>query len=189
MSTTARLALGDYDRLIAEGYFESGPMLRERIELIRGELHVMSPIGPSHDELVSTLDEWSHDQAPRDRFRIRVQGAINLPRQTSVPEPDIVWVSRRRYWKIRPGPPDILLLIEVSDTSLAYDRGEKAELYAEAGIADYWIVNVPGRTVEVLREPKDGQYTSRQVFGCGMEVRPLACPETVLNVAELFREE
>jgi Uma2 family endonuclease len=81
-----------------------------------------------------------------------------------------------------------VLLIEVADRSLAYDRGEKAELYAEAGIADYWIVNVPGRTVEVLRGPRDGQYTGRQVFGLGMEVRPLACPEAVLNVAELFAE-
>jgi Uma2 family endonuclease len=107
-----------------------------------------------------------------------------LPLDTE-PEPDIVW-ARRDYPGSHPAGKDILLLIEVAESSLADDRGEKAELYAEAGIADYWIVNLIDRTVEVRRSPTNGRYADIHSFNIGDSIHPLAAPDAHLNIAGLF---
>jgi len=97
-----------------------------------------------------------------------------------------VILARRDYSKSRPTVGDVLLVIEVADSSLAYDCGEKAELYAAAGIADYWVVNLPGRCVEVRRDPQGGRYRSQRAFAGGEELRPLAVPEAVLRAGTLW---
>ena len=187
MSTIARWTLADYDRMIAVGVFDRGP--RRRMELIHGELRDMTPIGPEHEEIVDCLDAWSHACVPAERIRVRVQNSINLPGLGSAPEPDIVWAVQRGYRRGRPAARDVLLLIEVAETSLDYDTGEKAGLYAEAGIPDYWVVNVPEQCVEVRRDPADGRYRSLRTFSGDAEVRPLALPEAVLRPAQLFPGE
>ena len=78
------------------------------------------------------------------------------------------------------------MVIEVSDSSLNYDRGTKAKLYAAAGIADYWVVNLRDECIEVFRESQDGEYQSHEVFDRGHTVRPLKFPKLKLSVTKLF---
>ncbi len=78
------------------------------------------------------------------------------------------------------------MLIEIADTSLDFDRGEKAELYAEAGVHEYWIVNLIDHTIEVRRDPCEGRYREMQTFGTGADVAPLAAPQASLSVNSIF---
>lgn len=187
MSTNSRLKIGQYDRMIAAGVFAPRPDgRRHRIELIEGELRDMSPIGPPHETVVDTLTEWSIEHAPRNAVRVRIQNSIGIPNLDTAPEPDIAWVKRRDYSTGRPTPSDILLIIEVADSSLEYDCGEKAEIYAAAGIADYWVVNIPDECIHVYRDPERGRYRTMTTVSPGDEIHPLAFPDVALAVSLLF---
>jgi len=188
MSTATRISVADYDRMIAEGYFPPGEK-RHRIELIEGELRPMSPIGPLHEDLVDLLNEWSVTNLPREAARVRIQNSVGVTKLDSAPEPDVCWFRRKDYSKGRPLATDILLIIEVADSSLDYDAGKKAELFACAGVSDYWVVNIPDRQVEVFRHPDGKRYADRQVSRAGEEVRPIAWPNVVLPVELLFPEQ
>ncbi|HVA45255.1 MAG TPA: Uma2 family endonuclease [Pirellulales bacterium] len=185
MSTIARFSLQEYDRLIASGVFDFPQ--RRHVELIRGELREMTPPGPSHEDAVDFLTKWSVLSTAGEKVRIRVQNSIGIAPLASAPEPDIAWVREKKgYKKARPAKGDVLLLIEVSDSSLDDDRGTKAKLYATAGIKDYWIVNLQDHCVEVRRDPWRGRYRALQTFTAGEEVRPLVLPKIALSVSELF---
>ncbi len=147
----------------------------------------MTPPGPSHEDVVDRLTEWSFKSLPEGKARTRVQNSIGLPSLASAPQPDIAWVARRDYSRGRPTAADVLLVIEVAESTLAYDCGEKAELYAAAGIADYWVVNLPERSVEVRRDPGGGRYRSLRTYTGDEEVRPLAVPEVVLRPSSLWQ--
>ena len=179
----AKLSLEEYERMVDAGVFAGR---RRRLELIRGEIREMSPIGDPHAEVVDRLEEWGHDVTRGQRIRIRIQNAVRLPHAASSPEPDVSWVVKRSYWRRKPGPPDILLIIEVADASLEDDSGEKAVLYAGAGIRDYWVVNLRNRTIEVRRDPQADGYQSLAVFSGDEEVRPLVLPDAVLAPASLW---
>ena len=182
--TTAKFSIADYDRMLAAGIFDFPEKLR--IELIRGELRMMSPINPPHEIALDYLMYWSIDKAPRDQVRVRSQNSLGLLGLDSVPQPDVFWVNNKDYSEQRPTSEDVFLLIEISDTSLQYDRGEKAELYAREGIADYWIVNVKERVLEVYRQPVGECYQQMQNYKVGDQVSPLAFPELSLTVADLW---
>jgi Uma2 family endonuclease len=184
MSISARISLDEYDRIIQTGVF-GGPN-RRRIELIHGELREISPIGPEHEETVDILNEWSMSNTLRAKVRVRVQNSIGLPELESAPEPDIAWVARRSYARRRPHANDVLLVIEVSDSSLSYDLGEKAELYAVAGVSDYWVVDLVNERVEVLRSPDQGKYRERVAYHDGDVIHPLAFPQLDFPVNILF---
>ncbi len=184
MSVIAQLTLEQYDRMVEGGVFD--PSRRWRLELIRGEIRQMNPIGSEHEEVVDRLTKWSAALAAAGRIRLRVQNSVGLPSLASAPEPDVAWVVERDYSRGRPTPPDVLLIIEVAESSLKYDCGEKAELYAEAGIADYWVVNLAEQSIEVRRDPAAGRYRSLQTYQDQQEVRPLALPEAVLHPAALW---
>ena len=184
MSTALQISIAEYDRLTKKGFFEQ--LRHRRVELIRGEMRQMSPPGPRHEEVVDALSEWSHEQVDRTSVRVRVQSSIGLPDFDSVPLPDIAWVLRKTYRKARPEGSDLFLVIEVSDSSLNYDRGTKAKLFANAQIADYWVVNLRDECIEVFRDPQDGEYQSREVFDRGHTVRPLRFPKLKLSVTKLF---
>lgn len=184
MSTTTRITMDQYDAMIRRGDFE--PREEHHVELIYGEITPMSPTGPPHHDTVDELTEWSFEALPPKTVRVSVQGPIGIPALDSEPEPDIVWVRRQSYRVQHPRPADVLLVIEVSDSSLPKDRGLKARLYAEAGITGYWIVNIPDRCVEVRRDPRGDAYHSVAVFTIGDEVHPLAFPDIALPVARLF---
>lgn len=183
MSTVAHLTLEQYERMIESGVFD--PREENRIEFIRGEIREMSPINPLHVEVLLRLREWSYASL-RAAARVVIQSPIGLPALESAPEPDLVWVKVHDYSRRRPTPDDILLLVEVAESSLDFDTGEKAELYAAAGIADYWVVDLAARAVEVRRQPIDGRYRSLQTFTGDAEVRPLAFPEVILRPASLW---
>ncbi len=184
MSVLAQLTLEQYDRMIEGGVFD--PTRRWRLELIRGEIREMNPIGSLHEETVERLTAWSYSIAAAGKIRIRVQDSVGLPSLGSAPEPDIAWVVERDYSRGRPTPPDVLLIVEVAESSLKYDCGEKAEIYAEAGIADYWVINLPERSIEVRRDPAAGRYRSLQTYQGQQEIRPLALPEAALRPAALW---
>ncbi|MBC8355776.1 MAG: Uma2 family endonuclease [Planctomycetes bacterium] len=181
MSTIARLSIGEYDRMIDSGVFEN-----RRIELINGELREMSPIGVPHEYAVDELTEWSIQNVPLDRVRVRIQHSIGLVELSSVPEPDVAWVARLDYTRHRPTSADVLLLIEVSDSSLAYDRGEKAMLYAQVGVTDYWIVNIRERCVEVRRQPAGNNFEDIRIYNTGETVSPLHLPSLAVPVDMVF---
>lgn len=180
MSTIAHFSLAEYDRIVQSGAFD-----RRRLELIRGEIRNMAPIGPLHEDVVDVLTQWSFESVT-GRARVRVQHSIGLPELESAPEPDVAWVAPQRYAHGRPQPADVLLIIEVAESSLEYDRGDKAAMYAEAGIADYWVVNLRDRAIEVHRDPESSGYRSVSVYRDQEEVRPLAFPDVALRPSTLW---
>lgn len=184
MSTTAKLTLEDYDRMIERGDFDWPN--RRRLELIYGELRDMSPIGPQHDSVVQKLTRWSTSILSEDEAGVRTQGCIGIPQFSSVPQPDVAWLAPGDYWSERPQPENVFLIIEVAESSLDHDRGEKAALYARAEISEYWIVNIDQRCVEVHREPLQGRYGSLQTFTGSQEINPLKFPQVALRVDSLF---
>jgi len=184
MSTIARLSLAQYDRMIEHGVFDEEK--QRRIEFIRGEIREMNPIGSMHEVVLDRLTEWSFENLPKRAVWVRVQNSIGFAEFESAPEPDMAWVARRDYSEGRPAAADVLLVVEVAETSLSYDTGEKADLYAAAGIADYWVVNIPDRSIEVRRDPSGGRYRSLETFTGDDEVRPLAAPEIALRPAMLW---
>src|SRR5690348_14394316 len=100
MSTIARLSIEQYDRMIEAGIFDEPK--RRRIELIRGELREMNPIGSLHERTVDVLTEWSILSLPPKSAWVRVQNSIGLPELESAPQPDIVWVTRKDFTLGRP---------------------------------------------------------------------------------------
>ena len=184
MSTIVRFTTHEFERMIEEGIF--GDRNGDRLELILGEVREMTPPNPPHEDVVDLLAAWSYDNTSRKEVRVRVQNSVGIPEFDSVPIPDVAWVRERSYRRGRPEPSDVLLLIEVAATSLASDRGEKSQLYASAGIADYWIVNLQTSTFEVYREPEAGEYRERRTFVVGDTVSPLAFPDLKLSVGDLF---
>lgn len=106
----------------------------------------------------------------------------------TVPQPDIVWAVREDYYRRRPSVDRVLLVIEVSESSLDYDLGEKANLYAVAGIRDYSVVNIPGQSIVVHRRPTPSGYAEVRPLAGNEEVRPLALPEAILRPSMLWTE-
>ena len=185
MSTVAHISVEQYEIMMEHGVFAGKH--HQRVELIRGEIRQMNPIGVDHANAVDFLNEWSIRTLPKDAVRVRIQAPILLPDSDSAPEPDVAWVRRKRYTR-HPLPDDILLVIEVADSTLARDRGEKACLYAEANIADYWIVNLNGECIEVLRNPAGGEYRETRVFRGDDEIEPLGFPDVKFKPLLLFDE-
>ncbi len=124
MSTVAKLRGADFDSMVARGAFDSlEPM---KIELIHGELRFMNPAGPIHEGEIEYLTNWSYANTDRNDISIRVQSGINCGEHR--PEPNLAWICKLSSRRIRPTNDDVLLLVEVSDSSLKQDLGEKADL-------------------------------------------------------------
>lgn len=166
----------EYERLVAEGCFDD-----ERIELLAGWLVAMSPSSAAHAWVVQTLDERL--RAVGEAATVRAQLPLALSAD-SEPEPDLAVVPPGDY---RARHPDhALLVVEVADTSLAKDRGPKAELYASAGVPEYWIVNLVDRVVEVHTEPGKHGYGARHVLTAGDDATSQVFPGLRLPVSELL---
>lgn len=184
MSTGIRFTVAEYDRMIEQGVFADRP--DQRLELIHGEIREMTPPNPPHEETVDLLMYWGIDNAPRDQVRVRIQNSLGIAELDSVTEPDVAWMRARSYRKRRPRPTDVLLLTEVADSSLAYDRGERLELYAAARIKDYWIVNLRDLCIEVYRKPRGGTYRENSTYHAGESVSPIAFPTITLEASHVF---
>ncbi|QDV40255.1 hypothetical protein Enr13x_00610 [Stieleria neptunia] len=179
---TLPITIGQYETLVASEAFEDTV---GQTELIRGRMVHMNPQGPEHADPIDFLSEWSFERVDR-RFTVRIEKPILLAEQNSCPEPDIVWATRRRYQERHPNPNEIHLLIEVSKSSVRFDRTEKMELYAEAAIPEYWQIDITGRTVTVHRDPQDNRYRSIQTYEMSAAIEPLCLPDAKLQIASLF---
>lgn len=181
-----RFSKAEYHHLGELGFFHG-----QRVELIEGHLMVSSPQNAAH---------WTAVEAVRERltavfgtgYLVRMQGPLDLG-QTTEPEPDVAVVVGTRADYAAAHPTTAVLLVEVSDTTLGYDRGRKGSLYARAGITDYWIVNLPQRQLELYRqpvadpsEPFGHRYASRTDVPIGGAVTPLAAPTASIAVADLL---
>jgi Uma2 family endonuclease len=129
----------------------------DRVELIDGEIIDMSPIGVLHAALVARLASWFSQTLGRAAV-VWCQNPLRLD-DLSEPEPDIAILQPRAdfYTTAHPGPADVLLVIEVSDTSLAYDLGRKVPLYARHGIPEVWVIDAATRRTRLFREPAGGR--------------------------------
>lgn len=184
LSSSLRLTVDDYEKMIATGAFDA---LARRLEFVHGEIREMNPAGPYHYDYIEFLTYWSHRSLNRDEARIQIQSAILLG--DSMPEPDVMWLQPKRYGGQRPRGSDALLIIEVADTSLQYDLGEKAMLYAQAGISDYWVIEIATHAVHQHRQPSTTGYAKIRKFDVNSVLQPLFKPESKLVLEELFSEE
>lgn len=158
----------------------------DRVELLDGEIVQMAPIGPVHAAVVDRLTRLLVLHLG-ERAIVRVQNPVRIP-PYSEPEPDLQLLAPRDdfYQSGHPGPPDVRLAIEVADSSIATDRAIKVPLYARAGFAEVWIVDLSGRRVIVNREPVDGFYTRIDVARPGDAVQPIAFRDLSLSVNEIL---
>ena len=158
-----------------------------RVELLDGEIIDMSPIGPFHGGVVARLARLFTLHS-NDRWLVWPQNPLRLS-DSSEPEPDVMLLkpSPDDYTNRHPQPEDVFLLVEVSDSSLVIDVEKKLPLYGRAGVVEVWIINLEEAAVEIHREPHFNGYGSKTVLRAGDQARPLAFPDTVVNVAELLK--
>ena len=155
---------------------EAGLFGGQRIELINGVIFEMSPTGPSHAHTVDVLTEEFVQQFA-GRARVRVQSPVSLNDENWMPIPDITLIKLGDYSGKHPIPKDILLLVEVSSTTLKTDLGAKLEAYASAGIADYWIADLNTDEWIIHRDPAPGRYRSITRLDFSESVAPQAFAE------------
>ena len=148
----------------------------DRVELIAGRIIAMSPIGSRHAECVRRIDHL-FVRALHPHAYVSSQNPIRLD-DRSEPEPDVaLLVPEEAYAERHPRPEEVLLLVEVSDTTLDFDRSVKVPLYARAGIREFWIVALEEERIYVYRNPREGGYAEVEAFGRGATVRIAALPE------------
>ena len=181
---TVRWTRNQYYLMAEHGFFEG-----KRVELIKGEIIEMSPMKSAHATAVRLVIELLRNIFAKG-FIVDSQLPMNFGK-TDAPEPDVAVVKGaiRDYNESHPRVAE--LIIEVSDTTLNFDRTKKASLYAENKISDYWILNLKNRCLEIYRRPiKDRKlgfiYTEIKIFTEGDEVSPLAAPEASIKVTEIL---
>jgi Uma2 family endonuclease len=177
-----RLSVNDYEQMIERGILTEN----DRVELIRGEIIDKMSICDRHAACVKRLNSLFSGLV-RGNALVSIQDPIRLA--DSEPEPDVALLRPRAdfYATGKPQPADVLLAIEVADSSLDYDRDVKRPMYGEAGIAEYWIVNLIDECVEVHRQPQpDGTYRDVQTLRRGQQVDVALLPATTIAVDDLI---
>ena len=176
-----RFTVDEYLALGAAGIL----VKEERIELLDGEIIQMAPIGNRH---LNSVD-WSGDlmrEGVGRRAMVRVQGSIQLDDAT-MPEPDIAVIRRRSINDIGPVlPSDVYLVVEVADSSLEFDLGEKLARYAAAGIPEVWVANLRAGELVVNTDPEGTAYANVRVISLDGQVSPQAFPDITLAVADFI---
>jgi Uma2 family endonuclease len=174
--------LAEWHRLGEAGIFPP----ESRMELINGEILHMAPIGFNHAGHVTRL---IHFFAPllNNQALINAQNPVQLG-DLSEPEPDFALLRpESNFYSTRhPKADDVLLLIEVSDSTLHFDRTQKLRLYATFNIPEYWIVNLIDDCLEVYRQPNDGDYLDKSTFGKTDSLNLVAFPEFKISVADIL---
>ena len=177
-----RFTVEEYYRMAEVGIL--GP--EDRVELIEGDIIEMSPIGTRHATSVSALNRRLI-LAVGDAAVLSPQNPVRLFPDTE-PQPDIVLLRppEARYWQLKAGPADALLVVEVSDTSYRFDRHVKVPIYARARIPEVWIVDLTREVVEVFREPTRDGYESVTRLERGATIAPAALPGATIAIAEIL---
>lgn len=157
----------------------------DRVELIEGEIIKMCAVGKPHTACVNRLNRIFSQLVPN--AIVSVQNPLLLS-DTSEPKPDVVLCKFREDFYVAEGikPADALLVVEVADSSAQYDRKVKLPLYALAGVAEVWLVDLNRGVVEVYREPSDGEYQELKTYRRGEKIEPLLIPEVSLTVEEIL---
>ena len=174
--STYRFTVDEYHRLREAGILDED----DRVELLNGDLITMAPIGGEHRTLVDSLNLLFASQVGNDRYRIGIQNPISLDLH-SEPQPDVVLYAssvRGRH----PRPEEIFLLIEVADSSLAYDLGPKLTAYARSGIREVWVVDATRHRVLVHRRPAGELYQERFEAAAGDTLFVEAFPDIRVTV-------
>ena len=177
-----RITAEEYHRMAEVGLLAPDA----RVELIEGEIIEMAPIGREHMSVVDQLTELFVHAAGNDAI-VRVQGSVRLG-SMSEPEPDLVLLRRRAdfYRNELAGARDILLVIEVSDTTLRYDREVKVPLYARHGVPETWIVDLRHQRLLVYGEPNEGAYQRESVLDRPALVPVAGVAGLVVDLAAVF---
>lgn len=177
-----RFTVNDYHRMVDAGILGEG----DRVELIRGEVLQMSPIGPPHNGAILRANH-ALSRMVGERALVSVQGAIRLD-QYNEPQPDLclLRLAPDFYTSRHDEPADILLIIEVADSSLEYDQTIKLQLYAETGIPDYWISDISGGRVLAYSSPQGRAYRSVRELRRGETIAPQLLPDCQIPIDVLL---
>lgn len=172
----------DYYRMFQAGVISEG----DHVELIEGEVIEMSPVGTLHAGCVDALNSLLSDRVGKFAI-VRIQSPIYVD-EYSEPQPDIALLRPRRdfYRRSHPRPIDVLVVIEVADTSAEYDRNVKLPLYARAGIPEAWLIILPKDFIEVHSEPKNGKYQKVQRLKRGKTLASTTIPGLKLDVDDIL---
>jgi Uma2 family endonuclease len=184
MTPTLRrqFTVSDYARMRETGILTED----DRVELLDGEIYLMSPLGPLHIAIVNRLNKLLMRQIEDDAI-LSVQNSVQL-NDYSEPQPDVALLSPRDdyYDQALARPDDILLLIEVADTSLEYDREQKLPRYAASNIAEVWIIDVDQRVIEQYSLPLQGQYTQLNKILLGNNIQSKTMPQIQFTTDQIF---
>jgi Uma2 family endonuclease len=185
MSVTAaetyEFSVEEYHKLGEAGIFHED----DRVELLNGNIIVMSPIGYRHMSAVRRMTKLFVRRFGDD-CEVDVQNSVMIDGK-SEPQPDIVLMRDTVYSrKSPPLPEDVLLLVEVADSSLQYDRTDKREAYARNGIVEYWLLDLTRNELQVFRDPDGRAYRSEQTLRVDESIAPLSFPETPVTVRDLL---
>ena len=166
----------------------SGLLDQQKYELVHGEL--ISKLGKRRPHVITMalVKRWLEQTFGWDF--VNTEAPIDVAageNATNEPEPDII-VLRGEFTQFatNPQPSEILLVVEISDSTLNYDLRVKGPLYARAGIAEFWVVDIQGKQVIVHREPADGRFSSIVAYACGETIIPLAAPHAAFPVVSAF---
>ena len=175
------VTVDEYQRMAATGVFAAD----ERLELLYGEIVEMTPIGDRHALCVMMICDFLVGLRPR--VILNPQNPIRLPGQQAVPQPDVVLLRRRSDYRSRlPGPEDVLLLVEVAESSLSYDRDVKIPLYAKAGIPESWLADLNSDVILTFRKPSPEGYREVREYRRGDWISPEAFPDEQFLVDDLL---
>ena len=177
-----RFTVKDFYRMAEVGILSQ----HDHVELLDGEIVDMTPIGSRHAACVNRLNSLLADLLGQ-RAIVSVQNPIDLG-PDSEPQPDLAVLRPRAdfYGEAHPGPEDILMVIEVADTSADFDRTVKLPLYARAGIREAWVVDLGSESVEVHQGPAERGYQSVEALRRGQRLVPQAFPDLALAVADVL---
>ena len=178
-----RFTVEQYDRMGETGILPDDP----RIELLCGHIIAREPTGSRHAGTVNRLTRlWMSRLG--ERVIVSVQNPVRFPKEDSELQPDVMLLKPREdfYTGAHPLADDVLLLIEVADTSLRLDRRVKVPLYARVGIRETWLCDLVAAHVAVYREPVDGRYRSVRALARGETLAPTALPDVHVRVEELI---
>ena len=158
----------------------------DRVELLDGVIIEMAPIGDPHAGTVDVYTEMLPSGVDQGTL-LRVQGPLALDERSRL-YPDLMLLRRRAdyYRSTPPAPEDVLLLIEVADSSVGYDRNEKLPRYAHAGVPEVWLTILPEQVIEAHTEPAGGRYTHMCTFRPGDTISPACFPDIALSVDEIL---
>lgn len=172
--------LEEFERLVGTGFFTPG----ERLELIEGAILPKTTQNPPHATALYIM-QTVLIRIFGAGFMVRVQLPLSL-NERNRPEPDVAVVAGAARDYLVSHPSTALLVIEISDTTLQTDRDIKAAIYAQANIAEYWILNLSERNLEVHREPRNGRYNHIRILDEAQSVAPIAAPDASIPIAELL---